>query len=327
MGSQGHFPAYIRRPDVQIAAVCDATSDRLAQLKSEYPHIHVYRDPEELLQQAKIDFVDICTPPSSHYSLALSAAKRGIHVLCEKPITTTLKDADGLLQSAKEHHVVIFPCHNYKHAPVVKAMQRVIQQNEIGKIRFMTLATFRSTHAKGVSEWNNDWRRNSEYSGGGIVMDHGSHNIYLTFMFLGGFPTSVSARIFHMNPEYVTEDNCVCTLKFPDGYATMHLSWTSGCRRIIYTLQGESGACKIEEDELEILDLAGGVKRREHIQTDFNDTSHVAWFNSLFDQFKQAIHAKDYVNSELIEARACMSVIHGIYTSARLESREVPIQI
>lgn len=326
IGSKGHFPAYTEMPDVDIGAVCDTTPDRLALLKAAYPHVHVYQNAEELLQKEKIDFLDICTPPSSHYPLALSAAKRGIHVLCEKPLTATFEEADALLRAAEQYQVVIFPCHNYKHAPVVKAMQRVMEQNEIGKVQFMTLTTFRSAHAKGVSEWNNDWRRNTEYSGGGIVMDHGSHNIYLTFMFLGNFPTSVSAKIFHMNPRYATEDNCVCTLKFPNGYATMHLSWTSGCRKIIYTLQGESGACKVEEDELEVLGLDGHVKRKEHIQTDFNDTSHVGWFNSLFGQFKEAVHHKSYVNSELIEAHACMSVIHGIYTSSQLESKEVPIK-
>ena len=58
----------------------------------------------------------------------------------------------------------------------------------------MTLQTFRNTHAKGVSEWRPNWRRERKYSGGGIAMDHGSHTFYLAFEWLKSYPTSISAR-------------------------------------------------------------------------------------------------------------------------------------
>ena len=67
------------------------------------------------------------------------------------------------------------------HASVVKAINEIIDSGKIGKVRSVTLNTFRNTHAKGVREWKTDWRRHKKWSGGGITMDHGSHSFYLTF--------------------------------------------------------------------------------------------------------------------------------------------------
>lgn len=327
IASKGHFPAYLERDDVDIVAVCDSSAQRLALIQKSHPDIRVYQNHKALLSHEQLDFIDICTPPFLHHEVAHSAAQRGIHVLCEKPLTATLSEAEKMLGYAKENKVVIFPCHNYKHAPIVKAMQRVMAQNEIGHMRFMTINTFRSTHAKGVAEADSDWRRKPESAGGGIVMDHGSHTFYLTFMFMKSMPTSVTAKVMRTHPEFQTEDNCICTLNFPSGYATVHLSWTAGCRKIIYMLHGTTGACKIEEDDLEIVDLQGKVMRREKITSDFNDTSHVSWFSSLFDQFKTAINNKDYVNSELIDAYTCMSVIESVYASSKNNSQETPVAV
>ena len=54
---------------------------------------------------------------------------------------------------------VFFPSHNYKHAPVIKAIRGVLESGELGPIHLVTLDTFRTTHAKGVAEWQPDWRR------------------------------------------------------------------------------------------------------------------------------------------------------------------------
>ena len=89
---------------------------------------------------------------------------------------------------------MIYPCHNYKHAPVIKAVRGVIEAGRIGKVHLVTLQTFRNTHAKGVTGWRTDWRRERRYSGGGIAMDHGSHTFYLAFEWLRAYPTAITAR-------------------------------------------------------------------------------------------------------------------------------------
>ena len=135
------------------------------------------------------------TPPCDHARVARDALSQGLHVLCAKPLATSGPDARSMAMQAREMRRVIYPCHNYKHAPVIKAVRKILDAGLIGPVRLVTLQTFRNTHARGVDEWRRDWRRENRFSGGGIAMDHGSHTFYLAFDWLGAFPTSISAKM------------------------------------------------------------------------------------------------------------------------------------
>src|SRR6185437_2589392 len=129
-----------------------------------------------------------------------------------------------------------------------------------GQVRLVTLQTFRNTHAKGVDEWRRDWRRQHRYSGGGIAMDHGSHTFYLAFDWLGAFPTSITAKM-SATAGFDTEDNFSCSMDFPNGgTATAHLTWTAGVRKVIYTIHGERGAVRVEDDDVEVAVMNAGQR-------------------------------------------------------------------
>jgi predicted dehydrogenase len=306
-----------------------------------FPKAEIFKDGLTLLSamQGKLDFVDISTPPCDHASLASEALKKGMHVLCEKPLTTTLEQASDLLKLAKSSERVIFPCHNYKHAPVVKAIRAVIDSGRIGKVRSVTLNTYRNTHAKGVTEWNTHWRRDHKFSGGGIAMDHGSHTFYLTFDWLNSYPTHITAKMSNLDKDkYDTEDNFTSVLTFPTGLAHVHLSWTAGIRKVIYTIQGEKGGITVDDDDMQVSvqersdgpDVAQGAVKwkteRVAISSDWMDASHVTWFNSLFDQFKEAIEKKDFVGKEALESYRCIELITTAYRSALEGCIELPLK-
>jgi predicted dehydrogenase len=343
ISGKGHIPAYLERAkskgDVEIVAVADIAEGRRQFAQETLPSARVYSDFESLLvkEGAELDFVDISTPPCDHARIAHAAFDRGLHVLCEKPLTTTLEEAASLLKHAREAKRVLFPCHNYKHAPVVQAIRQTIDSGKIGKVRSLTLNTYRNTHAKGVTEWKTHWRREKKFSGGGIAMDHGSHTFYLTFDWMGTYPTAVTAKMSQLGTQYDTEDNFTCVLTFPNGLAHAHLTWTAGCRKVIYTIQGESGAIRVEDDDLEIAvmkktsgpDVAQGAvtweTERRSIASHWMDASHVSWFNSLFDQFQTAIAQGDWVGKEAKESYLCIELITTAYRSAEQACRELPL--
>jgi predicted dehydrogenase len=212
----------------------------------------------------------------------------------------------------------------------------VIESGRVGKVHLVTLQTFRDTHAKGVPAWRTDWRRERRYSGGGIAMDHGSHTFYLAFEWLRAYPTAISARSVAMGP-YDTEDDFSCSLRFPTGVASAHLSWNAGVRKVIYTLHGDRGAIRVEDDDIEVAvreRTPGGATEqatsswrfeREAISSDWMDSSHVTWFNSLFDDFKGAIERQEFVGREAEESFLCVQLISTAYASAREGSRELPL--
>jgi len=330
ISGKGHYPAYLQRSDVEIVAIADICPGRQEAARKAAPNARIYPTAEEMFAHEKLDFVDISTPPCDHLRIARLGLAHGAHILCEKPLVTSVDEAMQLVAAAREHQRVVFPAHNYKHAPVVKFAREVIESGRIGKVRAVTLNTYRSTHAKGVKEWRTDWRRDHKTSGGGIAMDHGSHSFYLTFEWLGTLPTHVTAKAITLDKEWDTEDNLNCVLTFPNGYAHAFLTWTAGVRKVIYSLQGTDGALVIDDDGWELTTGKNSGKpqlEKGVIESDWMDASHTKWFNSLFDQFKIAIDGKDYVNAELREAVGCVQIIETCYRSSASGSRELPLPL
>ena len=331
IAAEGHIPTYLRRShepgDVQIAAVADVSPERRGLAQQTLPDAKLYGDYETLLgaEAAGLDFIDICTPPAYHAPIAHAALARGLHVLCEKPLTFNVEEAQSLLIHATSAQRVLFPCHNYKHSPIIEKIRAVIRSGRIGKVRSVTLNTYRNTHAKGVSEWNADWRRHHRYSGGGIGVDHGTHSFYLAFDWLGSYPTAVTAKVGNLQPgRYDTEDDFTAIVTFPTGLAHVHLTWTAGARRLVYSIHGEHGAITMHDDELAIETLSDGVEKLS-LPSDFADSSHASWFNAVFEDFREAIECDDFAGKEAEQAALCVQVIDTAYRSAREESRELPI--
>src|ERR1019366_2125642 len=291
ISERGHLPAYALPGPTKfdIVAVADTCEARREKARQAIPGVRASATHEALLdaERGRIDFVDVTTPPCDHGRIARDALSRGLHVLCEKPLSTSGSEARAMATHAREVRRVLFPCHNYKHAPVIKAVRQVLDSGRIGSVRLVTLDTFRNTHAKGVDEWRRDWRRENRFSGGGIAMDHGSHTFYLAFDWFGEYPTAISAKMSSQSKvggTFDTADNFSCALTFPSGTATAHLSWTAGVRKVIYTIHGDRGAIRVEDDDVEVAAMSGGATgpasweiRKHKIASEWMDARHGGW--------------------------------------------------
>jgi len=333
----GHSPSYRLRSgtpgDFEIVAVADVNTARRRAAKQAYPLARTYESWGQLLDTEKgnLDFIDITTPPYVHAEIAHAAFDAGLHVLCEKPLAASLEQAQSMVQHAARAKRVLFPCHNYRHAPVVKAVRAILAQNTIGTVRLATLQTFRPTHAKGVPEWRPNWRREREYSAGGIAMDHGSHTFYLAFEWMRAYPLSVTAKATTLG-NYDTEDNFSCSLTFPTGLVTAHLAWTAGARKVVYSLHGDRGAIFVDDDEVRVVTsprkgTADPSSLTPRIAPSrWMDASHQEWFGSLLDDFHASIDAGGWVNSNAADALMCMATIQTAYESAQQGARELAIR-
>ena len=112
ISGKGHHPAYLQREDVEIVAVADVIAARLEAARAAAPKARLYVDFRDLLaRETGLDFIDVSTPPHAHSEIALAALERGIHVLCEKPLTTSMAEARALVDAARAHRRVVFPAH------------------------------------------------------------------------------------------------------------------------------------------------------------------------------------------------------------------------
>jgi predicted dehydrogenase len=330
IAEKGHLPAYQSSEELEIVAVADVCAARCRAAAKALPGAHIYETHAELLARegGSLDFVDITTPPYVHASIARAALASGLHVMCEKPLATTALDARAAIEQADRSKRVLFPVENYKHAPVIVAVRRVLEAGLIGTVHDVSLSTFRNTHAHGVKEWNESWRRERKYAGGGIAMDHGSHTFYLAFEWLRSYPTSITAKMLSRGG-YDTEDTLIGSVTFPTGVAAVHLTWTAGVRKVIYTLHGDRGAIRVEDDDIEVAVMGPGrtawEMKTKKVASEWMDAGHAPWFRSMFGQFAAAIDHGDVALKSADDALRCIELITSAYESANDGSRERPV--
>src|SRR4051812_21298249 len=108
IAQHGHWPSYAKSNDVEIVAVVDSSPARQTAAKALKPDLHLYSSMDELWRSEKLDFVDICTPPSSHAALAVAALKQKAHVMCEKPLTLNVADYRELANAVSASDRALF---------------------------------------------------------------------------------------------------------------------------------------------------------------------------------------------------------------------------
>jgi predicted dehydrogenase len=126
----------------------------------------------------RIDFVVIVTPNHVHYAAARAFIERGFHVICDKPMTTTLADAESLCRLVAEHGTVFALTHNYSGYPMVKEARALVAGGAIGVVRKVIVEYTQgwlSTHLEASGQKQADWRTDPARAGAGVLGDIGSH--------------------------------------------------------------------------------------------------------------------------------------------------------
>ncbi len=128
-----HAQVYSRLPGVELAAVCDIEAERAQATAEKYGAVAFYTDYQALLNNPNIQAVSIATPDFAHRDIALAAAQAKKHILCEKPLATTVEEAQVIVAAAKEAGVkLMVDFHNRVNPPFVAARQS-IAAGEIGR--------------------------------------------------------------------------------------------------------------------------------------------------------------------------------------------------
>lgn len=287
--------------------------------------MRAYPDLDSLFADDQPDFLDICSPPNSHSAYLAEALSRKVPALCEKPVFLPgplpyRELVAGIIDSG----VVIYPCSNYKFAPVFEHVRSKIDSGELGDIDSARVRILRRGHARGVPEWQPDWRRDASVSAGGILRDHGPHAIYLATSLTGLRPVSVSCIAGRMasEPGLDTEDTVLLRLRCDgDGDAEIEicLSWASAYRDSYYAISGSRDSVMVHNDELSY--TRDGRTWRQGIVSQFDDPSHSAWFAGMFADFARLLNDPAESNARLpemlAEAALYSEVIDAGYESAQ----------
>src|SRR5260221_13464820 len=249
--ANGHFSAYQQVKDLCIVAVVDPVLERRNKALELDKNMHVYENIEDLFLKENIDFIDICTPPYTHFGYIKKGLENNCHVICEKPFLCSTNDYKGLLSLAKKANKILYPSHNYKFAPILRKIYDKVKSKEFGEIVSGHFRTLRSGHAVGIQEWNPQWRREQRIANGGILRDHGTHSIYMATHLTNDIPVAVSCLTGNLRKDEYTEneDTALLTLYFKnDKYFLIDLSWAASFRNSYYAVTGTKEMVAVEND-------------------------------------------------------------------------------
>ncbi|MCA1011452.1 Gfo/Idh/MocA family protein [Halobacillus halophilus] len=244
-----HLPEYNLNAQVEIVAVCDIVESRAVQMAEDYGAI-AFTDYKEMLELKEVDAVSVCLPNYLHASVTITALNAQKHVLCEKPMATSIEEAEAMNEAAETNQKKLMIAHNQRFVSSHQKAKQLIDCGSLGKVY-----SFRTTFGHGGPEnWSIDgstsWFFNKKEAFVGAMGDLGVHKADL-IRYLLGEVAEVGAFVETSAKEGTSvDDNAVCILKMTSGIiGTLTASWSyvsgSDNSTVIYC---EKGVLQLEND-------------------------------------------------------------------------------
>jgi predicted dehydrogenase len=304
-------------PDDKVVAVTDLNPARAQQLAAKYPGAEVVAGAAQACSRKDVDAVVISVTHDALAHTALEAVRAGKHVMMEKPGGRRPEELDPLIAAVQQSGVTVKVGFNHRFHPALLKAREIFASGELGPIMFL-----RGRYGHGGRKgYEKEWRFQKEMSGGGELLDQGSHLIDLSRWFMGDF-----ASTWGRAPRYFwqgeVDDNAFLALETAKGHmAWLSAGWTEW--KNIFSLEIMS-----HDGKLQIDGLGGsyGVERLTWFKMlpqmgppettsweyPFPDRSwHLEW-----SAFKQSVAKKDAPGASLADARAVLKIVTDIYKGA-----------
>ncbi len=322
-----HLPEYRNNTAVTITGLYDTIHGRAEDLAIEYG-CKVYGSIEALLLDENIQAVSVCAANTYHAPITMQALKAGKHVLCEKPMATSLADCEAMAAAAETSGKLLMIGHNQRFSASNQVAKELIDSGEIGDI-----LSFQSTfgHA-GPEEWtgtSNPWFFDKKMALFGAIADLGIHKIDVLHFLTSQKTTHVTAMVETLHKTFpdgspiTVDDNAICMLRLSGGaIGTVRASWTFyGKEENATRLYGTKGILRIDDDPKYALILEkrnGEIKRYEigKLATNAEQLAGIHTNSGVIDAFIAAIQNNTESLSSGKEALFAMKAVFGALRAA-----------
>ncbi len=216
MIAEYHLRGWLRIPDVEIIALCDPNAANAKRRQQEFvPTAKLHSSLEELLSAEKLDFIDVLTPPWLHREHCLSAAKAGLHVICQKPLCAELAEAEQLVADLRGCTKVFAVHENHPYRPWFREILRRHSENFFGPIRHVSLVQH------DAREPPERYKAEAER---GVMLEYGVHLVDMVRALLGE-PRRVMARFGRVNERVRGESVATAIYECDGASALIDISW------------------------------------------------------------------------------------------------------
>ncbi|NLV91351.1 MAG: Gfo/Idh/MocA family oxidoreductase [Firmicutes bacterium] len=254
---KGHLGYFHRLEGAKLTAVCDIDESRFnIEFPADFDHdvepiklddsIARFTDYKDLLDSGLVDAVIIAVPHYFHPEMTIEAFKRGIHVICEKPVAITAREARMMNEAWEKSDVVFAAMFQQRTSPIYQKIKELLEDGTLGEVRrvsWIITNWFRTQTYYDSGGWRGNW--NGE--GGGVLMNQCPHNLDL-FQWFFGLPTKLTAQAYLGKWHDITvEDDISVLMEFENGATGSFITSTGdfpGTNRLEITTENGKLVCE-----------------------------------------------------------------------------------
>ena len=289
-----HAPGYQAIPElVQVVALADPVSANLEQLGAllGVPPEGRYGDYRVMLERAELDAVTIATPHSLHAKQAMDVAAAGVAVISEKPMATSVEQAQEVLAAVDRHGVPYAVVHNFLFTPGMERARALLAEGAAGAPFFgRAKSLFNKTDDQ--ADPRSVWRA-SQAAGGGAINDTAYHEIYLLETLVGSPVRYVEARVATRHFSFDVDDLVLLLLEHENGaLSTVSTSWCvpggdAGETANLAEAHGPAGGLRVMRRGRGLWRYARSTRKWEEVQLPaqeaWAESGHGRYFAATFD--------------------------------------------
>jgi len=202
--------------------VCDTDLKLLDKRKADWGVTKVTTDPLALCQDPDVDAVVIATPNFTHREIAVTAAKHGKHIMCEKPLALNAGQVREMYHAARDNHVVHMTAFTYRFAPSMRYLRHLLKSGALGEPRH-----FRSQRFLDWPETSWGWRQYKDKAGAGDLFDMTIHRLDFAVDLMGPLQ-SITGAVARFAPRTETPDGKPCAPSDVDDWSSLIGEFASG---------------------------------------------------------------------------------------------------
>ncbi|MCM3626132.1 Gfo/Idh/MocA family oxidoreductase [Paenibacillus glycanilyticus] len=325
--SEKHLKAWRSIPGAEVVALCDLDEARLKAKAEEFgvSKNQLYRSMSEMLEKADIDIVDIVTVPDTHLELVRAAATSGKHILCQKPFATSMREAEEMVQIAKEAGVRLMVTENWRWLQPFQLIKKAIEAGTLGTLhsaRYIHTDYYTPRMEPGTILPQPFFRGMPKL----LFFEMGPH-WFDTWRFLFGTPKRLYAETLRVSPHIAGEDSGIVTMGYDHFYGYLDASWATR-QKLDRPLGTEVGPVHLEqlvidgsEATLKMytsgqISMVGKDGSREHILAESTELDHEESHIRLQSHFVECLRSGAVFQTEGSDNLITLSMVFGVYESA-----------
>jgi len=217
--SQVHLQCLSKDPQAKLVAVADVDAKATASTAEAFG-VKGFQDAQKMLAEMNLDAVIICSPPNSHHALSDLALNSGVHVLCEKPLSLSVAEAETTIGVAKQKQRVLMMASKFRYVQDIIRAKNIMESGILGEVILVENEFCSRVDMK------NRWNAKYDVAGGGVLIDNGSHSVDI-IRYLVGPIRDLQAIHGKKWQQLEVEDTCQLFVRCADGtMASIDLSWS-----------------------------------------------------------------------------------------------------